>query len=134
MHLTLYFCLVEKQVKSVKTTKEFLQMLHFLLRSSIELLFCLVVLWNNDGDKIYLKFLILLHVVFCRKISSIRYLLFEIDKWFLIIVLRVILCNQIAWSRKSGLLQFRFSCLCSSEIFNIWKLLFHFTWLEISGN
>ena len=47
---------------------------------------------------------------------------------------RVILCNQITWSRKSGFLQCRLSCLFSSEIFNIWKLLFHFTWLIISGN
>ena len=54
MPLVLYFRLVTKQVKSVETEK-FLQMSHFLLRSSIEHLLRLVVLGNNGDDKISLK-------------------------------------------------------------------------------
>ena len=43
------------QVKSGKTTKKFLYMSHFWLHSFIGHLFCLVVLENNDGDRISLR-------------------------------------------------------------------------------
>ena len=66
--LTIYFRLLAKQVKSGETTKKFS---HFLLHSSIEHSCCLVVLGNNDSDKMYLKFSFVLFVtvmVFSRKI------------------------------------------------------------------
>ena len=88
--LVLYFRLVAKQVKSGKTTKTFLQMSRFLLHSFIEHSLCLVVLENNDVDKISLRSLFLFYVtlmVFCGKISSICWLLHKIGKWFLMMVL-----------------------------------------------
>ena len=52
----------------------------------------MVVLGNNDGDKISLRLLFLLYVtlmVLCGKISSICGLLYKIGKWFLMMVLRL---------------------------------------------
>ena len=60
-----YFRLVAKQVKSGETTKKFLQMSHFLLHSFIEHSLCLVVLGNNNGDKISLRFLFFLLRFLC---------------------------------------------------------------------
>ena len=88
--LILYFRLVEKQIKSGEITKRFLQMSHFLLHSFIKHSFWLLVLGNNDGDKIFLRFVLLLYVtlmLFCGKISSICWLLYKTGKWFLMIVL-----------------------------------------------
>ena len=64
----------------------------FLLHSSIGNWFCLVVLRNNDDDKISLKFLFILNVkliVFCGKISSIYWLLYEKCKWYLMMLLNL---------------------------------------------
>ena len=71
--LLLYFGLVAKQVKSGETNKKFLQMSLFLLHSFIEHLLCLVVLGNNYGGKIFLKFLFFCMTLtrFCEKISTI---------------------------------------------------------------
>ena len=60
-----YFRLVAKQVKSGETTKRFLRMSHFLLHSFIEHSLCLVVLGNNNGDKISLRFLFFLLRFLC---------------------------------------------------------------------
>ena len=90
--LIFYFRLLGNPVKSRETTKKFSQISHFLLHSFIEHSFCLVVLGNNDGNKIYLRFLFLLYVTFmvlCGKISNICWLLYEIGKWFLMMVLRL---------------------------------------------
>ena len=51
-----------------------------------------MVLENNDGDKISLRFLFVFYVtlmVLCGKVSSICRLLYKIGKWFLMIVLRL---------------------------------------------
>ena len=44
--------MIGKQVKAGETIEKFLQMSHFLLHSFIDHSFRLVVLGNNDGDKI----------------------------------------------------------------------------------
>ena len=64
-------------VTSVETTKKFLQMSRFLLHSSIEHSFCLVVLGNNDGDKSFVKFLFLLYETLLGK--NIMHLLVTVE-------------------------------------------------------
>ena len=52
-------------VKSLQTTEKFLQVSHFLLHSSIEHSFCLLVPWNNHGNKIFkLLFLCVWHFLY----------------------------------------------------------------------
>ena len=70
MTLILYFRLVAKQVKLGETTKKFLQVSHFFLYFSIKHSFCLVVVRNNHGDKISLKFLFLLYVTLVEKYQA----------------------------------------------------------------
>ena len=117
-----YLHFVEKQKKSVETTKTLLQI--FLLHSSTDHSFCLVVLGNNDDNK---KVLLKSYFFACDScgilLKSIKHLL---------ITVIIVISNQIAWSRKNDFLSFRFSCLFSNEIFNVWKSLFCLIWPVIS--
>ena len=109
--LNFIFPLVSKASKVRRNYSKLLADVTLLLNLFIEHSFCLLVLGNNDGDKISLRLFFLLYVtlmILCGKISSICWLLYKIGKWFLMIVLRLgnkgLYCvNQIAWIRKSGL-------------------------------